>query len=187
MSHPPQKCALGESCRHRPRSRTFSWCSSKSRWTHFPVRLHAVGGLAGDAFPHAGRENLEAGPVQCPRYRGELGDDVLAVASLLDHGDDAGELSLGAAQPLQQENAGARIMTKVQPPPALGGRFATDRFAIDLATGTVACPGHVIVAIRPATGGGGVAAFGAACAGCPLAGQCTTSPTGRTVTLGAYE
>jgi hypothetical protein len=85
------------------------------------------------------------------------------------------------------ENAGARIMTKVQPPPALGGRFAKDRFAIDLGTGTVTCPGHVRMAIRPAKGGGGVAAFGAACAGCPLAAQCTTSPTGRTVTIGAYE
>jgi hypothetical protein len=28
-------------------------------------------------------------------------------------------------------------MTKVQPPPALGGRFAKDRFTIDLAADTV--------------------------------------------------
>jgi Transposase DDE domain len=99
-----------------------------------------------------------------------------------------GDAAYGAGPLLATlENAGARIMTKVQPPPALGGRFAKDRFAIDLATGTVTCPGHVTVAIRPAKGGGGVAAFGAACTGCPLAGQCTTSPTGRTVTIGAYE
>ena len=35
--------------------------------------------------------------------------------------------------------------------------------------------------------GGGVAAFGTACAGCPLVAQCTTSPAGRTITISAYE
>ena len=85
------------------------------------------------------------------------------------------------------ENAGARIMTKVSPPPALGGRFAKDRFHIDLVAGTVTCPRHLSVAIRPAKGGGGVAAFGTACAGCPLAAQCTACPGGRTVTIGAHE
>jgi len=34
------------------------------------------------------------------------------------------------------ETAGAQIFTKVQPPNAPGGRFAKDRFAIDLAAGT---------------------------------------------------
>ena len=37
-------------------------------------------------------------------------------------------------------------MTKVQPPTAPGGRFAKDRFTIDLAAGTVTCPGQVSVA-----------------------------------------
>src|SRR5260370_18021551 len=78
-------------------------------------------------------------------------------------------------------------MTKVQPPPALGGRFAKDRFAIDLAAHTVTCPGQVSVAIRPVKNGGGVAAFGTACAGCPLVAQCTTSPAGRTITISASE
>ena len=78
-------------------------------------------------------------------------------------------------------------MTKVQPPPAPGGRFAKDRFTIDLAAETVTCPGQVSVAIRPVKNGGGVAAFGTACAGCPLAAQCTTSPAGRTITISAYE
>ena len=53
--------------------------------------------------------------------------------------------------------------------------------------GTVTCPGMVSVAIRPAKNGGGAAAFGTACAGCPLAAQCTTSPAGRTITISAYE
>jgi len=85
------------------------------------------------------------------------------------------------------ETAGAQIFTKVQPPNAPGGRFAKDRFTIDLTTGTVTCPGRVSAPIRPAKGGGGIAVFGTTCAGCPLATQCTTSPGGRTITISAYE
>ena len=99
-----------------------------------------------------------------------------------------GDAAYGAGKLLATlHTAGARIMTKVQPPPAPGGRFAKDRFTINLAAGTVTCPGQVSVAIRPVKTGGGVAAFGTACAGCPLAVQCTTSPAGRTVTIGAHE
>jgi len=99
-----------------------------------------------------------------------------------------GDAAYGAGPLLARlENAGARIMTKVQPPPALGGRFAKDLFTIDLAADTVTCPGQVSVAIRPVKNGGGVAAFGTACAGCPLVAQCTTSPAGRTITISAYE
>jgi hypothetical protein len=49
------------------------------------------------------------------------------------------------------------------------------------------CPNAVTVAIRPATTGGGTAVFGAACAACPLAMQCTGSAAGRTITISAYE
>jgi hypothetical protein len=51
----------------------------------------------------------------------------------------------------------------------------------------VTCPGRVTVRIRPSKAGGGTAAFGAACAGCPLAAQCTSSSDGRTITIGRYE
>jgi hypothetical protein len=85
------------------------------------------------------------------------------------------------------ESVGAQIMTKVQPPPAQGGRFSKDRFTIDLAAATVTCPGQVTVGIRPAKTGGGTAAFGTACTGCPLAAQCTTSDAGRTVAITAFE
>lgn len=85
------------------------------------------------------------------------------------------------------ERTGTDIKTKVQPPNAPGGRFPKDRFAIDLAAGTVTCPGAVTVHIRPAKVGGGTAAFGAACAGCPLAAQCTSSSDGRTITIGRYQ
>jgi hypothetical protein len=99
-----------------------------------------------------------------------------------------GDAAYGAGELLARlENAGVDIKTKVQPPNAPGGRFPKDRFGIDLAAGTVTCPGAVTVRIRPAKTGGGTAAFGAGCAGCPLAAQCTSSPDGRTITIGRYE
>lgn len=109
-----------------------------------------------------------------------------------DRGEDRpavyGDSAYGAGKLLARlETAGAQIFTKVQPPTAPGGRFAKDRFTIDLDSGTVTCPNVVTVSIRPATTGGGTAVFGAACAACPLAVQCTGSAAGRTITISAYE
>ena len=99
-----------------------------------------------------------------------------------------GDAAYGAGELLANlEKAGAEVKTKVQPPVAPGGRFAKDRFAIDLGLGTVSCPGEVTVKIRPARAGGGTAVFGTACADCPLAARCTTSTGGRTVTVSRYE
>jgi hypothetical protein len=98
-----------------------------------------------------------------------------------DAADGAGELLA------ELEKAGADIKTKVQPPNAPGGRFGKDSFLIDLTAGTVTCPAAVTTPIRPAKAGGGTASFGAACADCPLAAQCTSSAAGRTITIGAYE
>jgi Transposase DDE domain/Transposase domain (DUF772) len=99
-----------------------------------------------------------------------------------------GDAAYGAGELLAcLEKAGADIKTKVQPPTAPGGRFAKDRFAIDLAAGTVTCPARQTVRIRRATKGGGTAVFGAACTGCPLAAQCTSSPDGRTIRIGPHE
>jgi len=84
------------------------------------------------------------------------------------------------------EAAGTDPHVKVQPPTAPGGRFAKDRFAIDLAAGTVTCPNQVTA---PITWGasGGTARFGTACQGCPLAAGCTSSAKGRAVWVGNYE
>jgi hypothetical protein len=99
-----------------------------------------------------------------------------------------GDSAYGAGKLLRElEGADAQIMTKVQPPVAPAGRFAKDRFSIDLTAGTVTCPGQVTVEIRPAKTGGGTAVFGQACTMCPLARQCTASNTGRIVTIGPYE
>lgn len=86
------------------------------------------------------------------------------------------------------EGAGIASGCKTQPPVAAGGRFAKDRFAIDLEAGTVTCPNNATVAIRPRRdGAGGTASFGGACATCPLRAQCSESPNGRTITIGPHE
>ncbi len=109
-----------------------------------------------------------------------------------DRGEDRpavyGDAAYGAGKLLARlEAAGAQIFTKVQPPTAPDGRFAKDRFTIDLDASTVTCPNAVTVAIRPAKAGGGTAVFGAVCAACPLAALCTGSAAGRTIAIGCYE
>jgi IS5 family transposase len=99
-----------------------------------------------------------------------------------------GDAAYGAGALLEKlEAAGADILTKVQPPVAPGGRFSKDAFIIDLGAATVTCPADVTVPIAPAKAGGGTAAFAGACTGCPLAAQCTTAKTGRTISIGPYE
>jgi len=99
-----------------------------------------------------------------------------------------GDAAYGAGSLLADlEAAGAQIMTKVQPPAAPGARFAKDRFAIDTQAGTVTCPAGVAAPMRPVKAGGQIAAFGAACARCPLASACTNAKDGRRIRIGIYE
>ncbi len=121
---------------------------------------------------------------------GDGNGDARSVRGLEDQQGPAvyGDAAYGTGKLLAMlETAGADIFTKVQPPTAPGGRYAKDRFVIDLNSGTVTCPGAVTVPIRPAKGGGGTAVFGPACASCPLATQCTSSTAGRTITISRYE
>jgi len=85
------------------------------------------------------------------------------------------------------EGAGIASGCKTQPPSATGGRYTKDRFAIDLDAATVTCPNSVTVSIRPHSDGGGTASFAGACATCPLRGECTTSASGRTISVGPHE
>ncbi len=113
-----------------------------------------------------------------------------------DRGDDDGQEPLdvygdaayGAGALVEElEDAGAQVHCKVQPPTAPGGRFTKDAFNIDLPAGTVTCPNGTTATIRPTRDGGGTASFGRACAGCPLAAQCTTSASGRTIGISQHE
>jgi IS5 family transposase len=76
---------------------------------------------------------------------------------------------------------------KTQPPSAPGGRFAKDRFDINLGNDTVRCPGDVVASIRRGSDGGGTAHFGDACTTCPLRDHCTTASGGRSIRVGPYE
>jgi len=101
-----------------------------------------------------------------------------------------GDSSYGAGQLLDTlEQAGAEAVCKVQPPPAVGGRFSKDAFTIDLDSAAVTCPAGQTAPLRLANKQrpGSVASFGQACATCPLATRCTNSKTGRTVFVGPYE
>jgi hypothetical protein len=76
---------------------------------------------------------------------------------------------------------------KTQPPTAPGGRFAKDRFDIDLDNDTVTCPNGVSAPIRRGADGGGTAFFGGACTDCPLRAECTTAVGGRAVKISRHE
>lgn len=126
----------------------------------------------------------------------EMYDDLVADAEAseaADRADDASEgpktettvygdsaYGTGAFQS-RLEGAGITSGCKTQPPSAPGGRFAKDRFAIDLDAATVRCPNDVVVTIRPKSDGGGTASFAGACDACPLRADCTSSPNGRTI------
>jgi hypothetical protein len=81
-------------------------------------------------------------------------------------------------------------MTKVQPPVAPGGMFTKDAFDIDLQAQTVTCPDGITVPIRPVRGDkklNGKAEFGMHCRACPLADMCTTSKSGRRISISRHE
>ena len=67
--------------------------------------------------------------------------------------------------------------------PAVEDGFTLDDFTYDPAGNTLTCPGGVTRTVSPQ----GRATFKAACRGCPLREQCTTSAAGRTVQLSAHH
>jgi hypothetical protein len=89
----------------------------------------------------------------------------------------------------QLDNADVHNGLKVQPPSRVKGHFPKDRFDIDLDARTATCPAGITAAFRPLNSKRhtGIAEFGLACTGCPLATGCTTAKTGRTITIGHYE
>ena len=99
-----------------------------------------------------------------------------------------GDAAYGAGEFLERlDDADIEAKVKTQPATNAGGRFTKDAFDIDLEGDTVTCPSGVVAPIRRDSSGDGTASFGAACAGCPLAAQCTTSKAGRKVTVGRHE
>ena len=128
---------------------------------------------------------------------GNVGDAAVAcdlIDDLLDgDGDGDGSMVYGdsayGSGEFQDTLAGNDIVSrcKTQPPTAPGGRFAKDRFAVDLDSDRVSCPAGQTATIRRGKDSGGMANFGDVCADGPLRAQCTNSRDGRTITVGRYE
>jgi hypothetical protein len=83
--------------------------------------------------------------------------------------------------------AGYEVIAKVPPATNRDGRYTKDDFAVDLGADTVTCPAGVTITIRRGRGSDAHASFGEACAACPLRERCTTSPTGRTISIHRKE
>lgn len=96
-----------------------------------------------------------------------------------------GDASYGTAEIVERiQTAGAEVNVKVQrPSPPRKGLFSQEAFVIDTTAGTASCPNAVAVPLQRTADGSATAAFGRACAQCPLRDQCTTSPSGRTVNV----
>jgi Transposase DDE domain len=99
-----------------------------------------------------------------------------------------GDAAYGSGE-FQKRLEDANIVSgcRTQSPTAAGGKFARDRFTINLADDTVSCPNNVTVTIRRGADGYGIAYFAAHCAACPLRGQCTNAAGGRTIGVSRYE
>ena len=89
-----------------------------------------------------------------------------------------GDSSYGTAEVIEHiEEAGGEPNVKAQAPsPPPGGKFAKDRFHVDLNAGTVTCPAGRLVQIRLAKDGGGTGEFGQQCLSCPLQGSARIRP-----------
>jgi hypothetical protein len=100
-----------------------------------------------------------------------------------------GDSSYGTAEVIEHiEEADGKASVKAQAPsPPPGGKFSKDRFLVDLGAGTVTCPAGRLSQIRTSKDGGGIAEFGVQCHSCPLRGQCSDSPKGRTIRVNAHE
>jgi Transposase DDE domain/Transposase domain (DUF772) len=98
-----------------------------------------------------------------------LGDSAYGTGELRRRLRDAGHAAVIKPPPLQ---------------PAVPGGFTSDDFTVDDQAGTAACPaGHTVTLGRPSAGGTRQAQFKALCAGCPLRQRCTTSKTGRVLSV----
>jgi len=94
----------------------------------------------------------------------------------------------GAATLDDLEQAGfADIKAKVPPARGREGRYGKDDFNVDLEAGTVGCPAGQVVAIHFGSDGAGRADFAQACTACPLRQRCTTSASGRSVSIHRKE
>jgi IS5 family transposase len=126
---------------------------------------------------------------------GNVHDSTPVEDLLAGHADDPvkptvmGDCAYGTAETLSRlAEAGYRdVKARVAPARGRGGLFGKDDFTVDLEAGSVTCPTGQTAPIRVGKDGAGRADFAAACTGCALRSSCTTSTSGRTVTIHARE
>jgi hypothetical protein len=141
------------------------------------------GATAGEGPAAAPEPEAQPEPGPQPQPEPERGDaDAQAQAGGLEvYGDSA--YGSGEARAAYRD-AGHDTIIKPKPvQPAVPGGFTIDDFAVDEDAGTVTCPAGIT---RPMSKTRTVT-FGAACAGCPLRGRCTTAKDGRSMTIHPHE
>lgn len=99
-------------------------------------------------------------------------------------GEVYGDSAYGTGDRVERlESADIDAYVKVQPPSMRDGKFAQDKFEIDLKAGTVRCPAGQVVELRQQKNGASKATFAAHCVNCPLRAACTSSKQGRTINV----
>ena len=117
-----------------------------------------------------------------------LGDLIEGLAGEADKPAVFGDCAYGSGQTrADMADAGFDLRAKVPPAVRRAGRYSKDDFTVDVDAATVTCPAAVTVGIRFADNGSGRADFSASCGRCAQRDRCTTSATGRVVTIHPHE
>jgi IS5 family transposase len=130
----------------------------------------AEAGTGDEARGPAGGAGAPGGPGEgpCGGMVSWYGDSAYGTGDLRDAIGQAGHRAVIKPKPLQA--------------PVEGG-FTADGFAVDEENGTVTCPAGVTRTIPP----GRHVVFGGACRTCPLRARCTTSKSGRALSLTPHD
>jgi hypothetical protein len=143
-------------------------------------KLTGASGQA-NSDPAVAEEFVAAGPTRTgrdPAGRNGGGDEDGVLAWYGDSAYGTGELREAIG------TAGHQAVIKPKPVlPAVPGGFTVDDFTVDDQAGIVTCPAGITRIVTRARH----VIFGAACRGCPLRQQCTTSKDGRTLRLHQHD
>jgi hypothetical protein len=97
-----------------------------------------------------------------------------------------GDSAYAGGQTLAEQAARGNDLRAKVPPVRNPRGYSKDQFVIDPVAGTVTCPARHTVPIRPQHRGG-QARFGELCRRCPLRAACTTSRSGRVISIHPHE
>lgn len=103
--------------------------------------------------------------------------------------ETTGDCAYGGAPTRQAfAEAGRDLLAKVPKEASRNGLFAKSAFAIEVDNDRVTCPaGQTTTTFHATSEGGKTFTFGSVCAACPLRSHCTTSKTGRSVSVPPQE